>query len=191
MARYVFTPARAEALAKARLASARSRRNKSRRHYGNNPIKRGQGVAGLKKNFVPQLRLNKRSQTASAAAGTIIPGTHKRIVVGGYVRVENTGRKGAIDRALSKGISKAAPYNTKRGKAKTYLFKNVSVANPAIRANMAGGQVRLGTSRGAGPTIIVRRGSHKTPLTQSRRGVKKFDTSSRKRRKKKRPQRRS
>jgi len=186
---YVFTPARAEALAKARLASARARHRRSKRGYSSDLSKRGQGVKGLKKNFTPYARINKRSQTVGANAGTHIPGTHKRIALGAYVRVENTGSKGAVDKAISKGLSKVAPHSTKRGRARTYLFKNVSVSNPAVRGNFAGGQVRLGTSRGAGPTIIVRRGSHKTPLTASRRGVQKFDTAKRKRRKR-RPQRR-
>src|ERR1044071_218260 len=95
---YVFTPARAASLAKARKA----RRRKSKRLYGSNPVTRGVGKSGLARNTVPYLRANKRSQTGGFNAGTILPGTGKRIVFGGYVRVENVNRKGAIDKALAK-----------------------------------------------------------------------------------------
>lgn len=168
---YVFTPARRAALDKARKA----RKKKSRRIYSSNPVTRGQGKSGLLKNTVPYLRANKRSQTGGFNAGTILPGTGKRIVFGGYVRVENVNRKGAIDRALAKAGSKAMPYGTTRGKVRKYLKNNVTITNPAIRANVGKHQARLSTSRGAGPTITLRRGKHKTPLAKSRAGVKRYD----------------
>lgn len=184
---YEFTPARAAALAKAR----RARKRNSRRIYSSNPVTRGQGSAGFKKNFIPYARANKRSQTTGFNSGTIIPGTGKRIVLGGYVRVENVNRKGAIDKALMKAGNKAMPYGTKRGKVRKYFKENVTVTNPALRANVGKGQVRLSTSRGAGPTITVRRGHHKVPLAKSRAGVKRYDTRMRTIRKRKsRPQRR-
>jgi hypothetical protein len=169
---YVFTPARAAALAKAR----RARKRKSKRLYGSNPVTRGVGKHGFTKNTVPYLRANKRSQTAGFNTGSILPGTGKRLVFGGYVRVENTNRKGAIDKALAKAGNKAMPYGTTRGKVRKYFKENVTITNPTIRANVGRHQARLGSSRGAGPTIILRRGKHKTPLTQTRKGVKKYDT---------------
>ena len=168
---YVFTPARAAALAKAR----RSRKRKSKRLYSSNPVTRGQGKSGFKKNATPYLRANKRSQTAGFNTGSILPGTGKRLVFGGYVRIENTNRKGAIDKALAKAGNKAMPYGTSRGKVRKYFKENVSVTNPTIRANVGSHQARLGSSRGAGPTIILRRGKHKTPLAKTRAGVKRYD----------------
>lgn len=169
---YVFTPARRLALDKARKA----RKRNSKRRYSTNKAARGIGRSGLVKNTVPYLRANKRSQTGGFNAGTIVPGTGKRIVFGGYVRLENVNRKGAIDRAIQKAGLKAMPYGTKRGKVRKYLRENVQITNPAIRANVGKHQARLSTSRGAGPTITLRRGKHKIPLAKSRAGVKKYDT---------------
>lgn len=185
---YVFTPARRAALDKARKA----RKRKSKRLYSSNPITRGQGKSGFQKNFVPYLRVNKRSQTAGFNAGSIFPGTGKRLVVGSYVRVENTNRKGAIDKALAKAGNKTMPYGTSRGKVRKYFKENVTITNPTIRANVGKHQARLSTSRGAGPTITLRRGKHKTPLAKSRAGVKRYDKRMRSiAGKKARPQRRS
>lgn len=169
------SPAQKAALAKARAVSATSRRRKAKRKYSTNPSARGVGVGGYKKNTVPYLRANKRSQTAGFNTGSIIPGTGKRLVIGGYVRVENTSSKGAIDRALAKAGNATMPYGTTRGKVRKYVKNNVQITNPAIRANFKGHQARLSSSRGAGPTITLRRGKHKTPLTKSRAGVKKYD----------------
>lgn len=185
---YVFTPARRAALDKAR----KKRKRNSKRLYSSNPVTRGQGKHGLAKNTIPYLRVNKRSQTGGFNAGTIIPGTGKRIVLGGYIRVENTNRKGAIDRALAKAGNKTMPYGTSRGKVRKYFKENVTITNPTIRANVGKHQARLSTSRGAGPTITLRRGKHKTPLAKSRAGVKKYDRRMKSiAGKKARPQRRS
>lgn len=185
---YVFTPARRAALDKAR----KKRKRNSKRLYSSNPITRGQGKHGLAKNTIPYLRVNKRSQTGGFNTGTIIPGTGKRIVLGGYIRVENTNRKGAIDRALAKAGNKTMPYGTSRGKVRKYFKENVTITNPTIRANVGKHQARLSTSRGAGPTITLRRGKHKTPLAKSRAGVKKYDRRMKSiAGKKARPQRRS
>lgn len=177
--KYVFTPARRAALAKAQRISAERRRSRGRasrgKRYSSDPAKRGVGLSGARKNFVPYARVNKRSQTGGFNVGTILPGKKKRLVVGGYVRIENTGRTGGIDRALSKAGKKVAPHGTGRGRARKYLKENVTVTNPAVRARVPGGQARLSTSRGAGPTITYRRGSHKTPQKLSQRGVKKYD----------------
>lgn len=176
---YVFTPARRAALKKAQSVSAAKRKGRrkpgTRRRYTSNLGKRGEGFTGLRKNAIPYLRANKRSQTTGFNAGTVIPGTKKRIVLGGYVRVENTGRKGAIDAALKRSGNIVAPRGTKRGAVKGYLKNSVTFKNPGIRANVRGHTVSLGTSRGAGPTIIIRRGRKPTPISKSRAGIQRFD----------------
>jgi hypothetical protein len=170
------SPAEKAALAKARKASATSRRRKAKRKYSTNPEARGQGFRGYKKNTVPYLRANKRSQTAGFNTGSILPGTGKRLVLGGYIRIENRSNKGAIDKAIARAGNATMPYGTSRGKVRKYLKNNVQITNPAIRANVGKHQARLSTSRGAGPTVTLRRGKHKTPLTKSRQGVKRYDT---------------
>lgn len=194
---HVMTPARKAALAKARMAAIRAKR---RRHLSRNrghapkPANRGVGVSGLVKNAVPYVRANKRSQTSGFNAGTIIPGTNKRIVIGGYTRIENTTRHSAIDTVLGSIGSKIAPRNSRVRKIADFFKKNVGVTNPAVRARLGGAEVRLGTSRGAGPTIIVRRGKHKTSQIASMRSIKRYDAAAKKlhakKKKKARPQRR-
>lgn len=136
---------------------------------------RGAGISGLKKNTIPYVRVNKRSQTIGVNAGTIIPKTNKRIVVGGYARLESTTRETSTDRLVNSRIAKVAPKGTKRDRAIKSIKKTVDFKNPAIRTSAGGAQIRLGTSRGAGPTVIVRRGRHKTPQNRSKAGVQKFD----------------
>ena len=175
-----MTPARKAALRKAQLASARARKGKrrpgSRRIYSSDPVKRGIGVAGLQKNTVPYARINKRSWTVGVNTGTIIPFTGKRISFGGYVRVENRSRKNnPIDKAQSKIANRLARPGTKPGRARKWFNDNVVVQNPAVRANVGGAQVRLGTSRNAGATVIVRRGNHKAVQRKTMQGVRKYD----------------
>lgn len=136
---------------------------------------RGVGVKGLKANTVPYVRANKRSQTVGVNAGTILPGTNKRIVIGGYARIESTTRETAVDRALKAKVAVIAPSGSRRGRVAGALRKNLDIKNPAVRASAGGAQVRLGTSRGAGPTVIVRRGKHRIPQTKSKTGVQKYD----------------
>lgn len=136
---------------------------------------RGVGVSGLKKNTIPYVRANKRSQTVGVNAGTIIPGTSKRVVIGGYARIESTTRETAVDRALASKIASVAPKGSRRAKVVSF-GKNLDIKNPAIRASAGGAQVRLGTSRGAGPTVIVRRGKHRIAQSKSKAGVQKFDS---------------
>lgn len=136
---------------------------------------RGVGVKGLKQNTVPYVRANKRSQTVGVNAGTILPGTNKRIVIGGYARIESTTRETAVDRALKAKVAAIAPSGSRRGKVAGVLRKNLDIKNPAVRASAGGAQVRLGTSRGAGPTVIVRRGKHRTVQSKSKAGVQKYD----------------
>ena len=136
---------------------------------------RGVGVKGLKQNTVPYVRANKRSQTVGVNAGTILPGTNKRIVIGGYARIESTTRETAVDRALKAKVAVIAPSGSRRGRVAGALRKNLDIKNPAVRASAGGAQVRLGTSRGAGPTVIVRRGKHRTVQSKSKAGVQKYD----------------
>ncbi|AEL97927.1 head maturation protease [Mycobacterium phage Patience] len=195
---YVMTPARKAALRKAQLASAKARKGKrkagTRRHYSSNPYKRGVGVAGLKKNTVPYARINQKSGTIGVNSGTIIPFTGKRISFGGYVRVEN--RTKPISATQTKIANKIARKGSKPGAVRSWFNDNVIVQSPAVRANVGGAQVRLGTSRSAGSTVIVRKGSHKTVQKKSVAGVRKYDRRMRTiagqqvKKKKKRPQRR-
>jgi hypothetical protein len=158
-----------------------SRRNlalarlKRKNHHGR-PV----GLSGLKKATVPYARVNKRSSTVGVNAGTIVPGTHKRIVIGGYVRIESTRKQTAIDKAISKGIEKAAPTGSRKRGLANLVRNNVSFKNPALRKKVGGSQVRLGTSRGAGPTLIVRRGSHKTAQAKSKSGIASYTKATKK-----------
>ena len=178
--KWAGTPAQKAALRKAQLASARARRGRAvartRRRYSSNPAARGVGYSGLRKNAVPYARINKRSGTVGVNSGTVIPFTGKRIAVGGYIRLENTNkRNNPIDRNSAKIANKIAPKGSKRGAVRSWFNDNVHVTNPAIRANLGHAQVRLGTSRGAGATVIVRGGRHKTVQSKSRSGVRRFD----------------
>jgi hypothetical protein len=154
----------------------KAKRNVNRRHYSSDNKKRGTGVAGLKKNTTPYLRVNKRSQTLGTNTGTIIPFTQKRIAIGSYIRVENTNRKNALDATLGRVGNKVAPRGTKRGAARKWIKESVHIDNPGLRANVGRAQVRLGTSRNAGPTIILRKGQHKTFEKKSRGGIKMYNT---------------
>lgn len=176
---YVLTPARRAHLTRLhelnRKRGAKSRLAK-RRKYGSNAAKRGAGIGGVKKNSIPYARINKNSQTIGLNSGTIIPGTGKRIAFGGYLRLENTNRKNnPIDKAIRGLANSFAPKGSKAGKVREYFNKNVTVTAPLLRANVGGSQVRLGTSRRGGPTLIIRRGNHKTPQLKSQQGIKKYN----------------
>lgn len=126
---------------------------------------------------IPYARVNKRSQTIGFNAGSKVPGTKKRVVAGGYLRVESTTRHTTADKIAGKAARKVFPTGSRRGRAVGYLRKNVGLNNPALRATTPkGNSIRLGTSRGAGPTIIVRKGSHKTAQSKSAIGVQKYNT---------------
>lgn len=181
--RHVMTPARKAALKKAQLAAIKSRRRyRLMKNRGHAPkaANRGEGVKGLRKNFIPYVRVNKRSQTGGFNVGTIIPGTNKRIVVGGYTRMENTHRHNAIDTMLGNIGAKVAPKGSRQRSVVNFFKKNVAVTNPAVRATFGNAQVRLGTSRSAGPTIIIRRGRHKVSQNASMKSIKRYDTQARK-----------
>ena len=156
---------------------------------------RGSGLSGLKRNAIPYARVNARSSTIGINAGTVIPGTGKRIVLGGYGKIESTRKHTAIDKAVAGRKAKVLRPGSPQHKVVSYLRKQGHLKNPALRANVAGSQVRLGTSRHAGPTVIIRRGSHSTSKAKSRSGVQKYDkrmsTIAGHKAKKPRPQRRN
>jgi hypothetical protein len=136
---------------------------------------RGSGVKGFKANFVPYARVNKRSQTAGFNAGSVVSKKH-RVVTGAYIRIESTTHHTAADKIAGKAAGKVLPTTSRRGRAARAFKKNFSVNNPALRGTLGGHQARLSTSRGAGPTVVIRRGKHKTPQAKSAAGVAKYDT---------------
>lgn len=170
---YRFTPARQAALRKAQLISARKRAA----HGKHVASARGSGLTGLQNNTRPYLRTNKLSTTVGVNSGTVIPGTRKRIAIGAYARVETIDKKNtALDKVVGKGGKKLAPAGTTRRKIINRVKKHVSINSPALRVNVGGAQARLGTSRDAGPTLIVRKGQHKVPRKASKAAIKKYNT---------------
>ena len=162
-----------------------------RRHY----ISRGYGLKGLKRNTIPYARVNVRHATVGVNAGTVIPGTGKRVVLGGYVRVETARKYTKVESAIAGRKAKAIPVGSKRAKAYAIARRHKLIPkNPATRIGISGSQARLGTSRKGGPTVIVRRGPHKVSRKKSRSAIAKYDrrmrTISGKKVKKARPQRR-
>ena len=142
---------------------------------------RGVGVSGLKQNTIPYLRVSKKSATAGFNSGTFIPGTNKRIVIGNYARIETVNKASKVDALASKIGRKIAPKGTRRALIGQHIKKNAKLDNPAIRyatpgtSSREGIQARLGTSRKAGPTLIVRRGTHKRTQAQSKAGIKTYN----------------
>ena len=169
-----FTPARRAALLRAARISAAKRHLIHRGASGASGIVAGVHGAAAR-NSIPYARVNKRSQTFGNNTGSKIPGTGKRIVTGSYIRIENIKRQTSVDRFVAKGVNKIAPPSSRGGKALGFVNKNVSLNNPALRAKVGGNQVRLGTSRGAGPTVVLRKGKHKTPQVKSKKGVQAYD----------------
>lgn len=179
---HVMTPKRVAALNKARAVSAANRRAKHVAYVPRaaNRASRGVGVSGFKKNATPYVRINKRSVTVGGNSGTIVPGRNSRIVLGGYARIENTKRNTPVDRAVNRALTKAAPWGTGRGKARKWLKKNVQVVQtPTGRVQLGTSkrayQARFSTSRSSGPTIVLRKGAHKTPQKKSNSGVRKYN----------------
>ncbi len=200
---FVFTPARRAALEQnrkkaiaANIAKGRRTRSLSRRHYTHDRKKRGEGLAGLKKNFTPYARVNKNSQTGGFNVGTIIPGMNKRISFGVYTRVESTKRKTALEKMASRKANQLMPKGTTAGGVRGFWNKNVHFDNPGARVSVGKAQVRLATSRSSGPTLVIRRGKHPVAQIKSFSGMKKYNQrmrtiqKARARKKKARPQRR-
>lgn len=179
-----------------KLFKTASKRTGSKKKTTSKSTSRSKGKSTARNSgVIPYARINKRSQTVGANAGAKIPYTNKRVVGGAYLRVESTTKHTTADKVYGKVSSKVFPTGSRRGKAQAAFKKNFSVNNPAIRGTTkSGNQIRLGTSRGAGPTLIVRKGSHRTAQPSSMAGVQKYDNSMRsiagKRATKPRPQRR-
>jgi hypothetical protein len=157
---------------------------------------RGTGLSGLKRNTVPYARANVRGTTVGVNAGTIIPGTSKRIVLGGYGRIETARKQTRIESSIAGKKAKMIPTGSKRAKAYNLARRHRLIpSKPATRINIAGSQARLGTSRKGGPTVIVRRGGHKVSTAASKKGIQRYDkrmsTIAGKKVKKPRPQRRN
>lgn len=142
---------------------------------------RGVGLTGLKKNLIPYARVSKKSATIGANTGTFIPGTNKRVVFGQYARIETVNKTTKVESGLKKLGARLAPEGSRRALVGKHIRKNVKLDNPAIRystpgtSSREGIQARLGTSRKAGPTLIIRRGQHKRLRPQSKAGIKAFD----------------
>ena len=193
------SPAQRAALAKARAASVKSaRRRRLSRNHGRAPkaANRGIGWTGLKKNFTPYVRVNKNSQTIGFNSGTIRKSGRSRVVYGVYRRVEAVDKKNnPIDKTFKQISNQLAPKNTRRGRAKAYVKKNVVITNPALRVAVGTGEARLSTSRRAGPTVTVRRGTHNSSPQASKKAIKRYDTQMRRikarKQRKPRPQRRN
>lgn len=148
---------------------------------------RGVGITGLQKNLIPYARISKRSATVGANTGTFIPFTDKRISFGSYLRFETANKLTAVDKAAKSIWGKIAPKGSVQDIVGTHVRKHVKVDNPAIRysgpgtSSREGVQIRLGTSRKAGPTLIVRRGTHKkASQAGSKSGIKAYDKRMRK-----------
>lgn len=145
------------------------------------PKGRGSGFSGLRANTIPYARVNKRGATVGVNAGTIIPGTSKRVVFGGYGRIESFRGKTALDRAATKTLGALAPSGSRRHRGVALLRRNIKLNKPAHRVTLAsasvgrGAQIRVGTSRKSGPTVVVRRGTHRVPVSKSKTGVKQYD----------------
>ena len=180
-ARRVSRSARSKANTRAYAGRRKKRSAPIRINRAASRQERGVGISGIKKNFIPYARVSKKSATIGANTGTFIPGTNKRVVFGNYARIETVNRKTKVDAMTSKVIKKIAPEGTRRATIGKHIRKNAKFSNPAIRyatpgtSSREGVQVRLGTSRKAGPTVIVRRGTHKRTRAESKSGIAQYD----------------
>ena len=147
---------------------------------------RGVGVQGLERNLIPYARISKRSATVGANTGTFIPFTNKRVTFGGYFKFEDAKKVTDVDRIAGKAWNAIAPKGSTADLVGRHIAKHVKVDNPALRYSAPGTgsrngvEVRLGTSRKSGPTLTIRRGTHKRTRSESISGIKKFDTQMRK-----------
>src|SRR6516162_3102853 len=130
---HVMTPARQAALRKAQLASAAARRGRRIAKVSARvpQAPRPEGLGGLRANFIPYARINKRSATVGYNAGTRIPGSSKRVVTGQYVRIESISKKTKLDRVVDKTVGHVFPKGTRRGKALSSFRSHVEVSTVA------------------------------------------------------------
>jgi hypothetical protein len=155
------------------------------------------GAAGLKRNFKPYVRVNKRSQTIGWNTGTRVTGRTSRVSTGWYVRREQTAKYTGLDKLVNRGFTSRAgraviPKGSKRAGAVAAIRTHVHVSTPAVRVQFGqrvnsegkvvkrGVQARLGTARPygksrTGPTLVITRGTHKTSALRSFKGMQKYD----------------
>ena len=164
----------------------------------NKSAARGAGFTGLKKNTVPYARVSTGGTTVGINAGTIIPGSGRRVVAGGYFKLESATQykrqKFASDLLLTRQLTKMAVRKGIGGKnglgpiATKYMSraeragvragpKALSDTLAGHRMDIAGGkaQVRFTSTRKYNPTITIRRGRHKTSSNLSQKGTVTFN----------------
>lgn len=105
--KHVMTAARRAALRKAQIASAAKRHARAARKKPTVRVGRRGVTSKSTSAFQPNLRISRRSQTISTHAGVVIPGTNRRLVAGGYVRLENIKKRSSIvDQVVGKQANK-------------------------------------------------------------------------------------
>jgi hypothetical protein len=162
-----------------------------------NASKRGVGISGLKRNTVPYARFSTSGTTLGFNAGTIIPGFHRRIVFGGYGRVEHEdmyarqkvasnvllarSMGGTVVRRFFGGQAGLAPqmnkYMSRAQKAAVRQGpKGLAEVLAGKRMDINGGklQARFTSTRKYNPTITIRRGRHKVSSNLSHKGSVSF-----------------
>jgi hypothetical protein len=168
----------------------------SSRAYGlykhKNAHKRGVGLVGLKKNTVPYARLSTAGTTVGFNAGTILPGSRRRVVFGAYGRIEHEDmyarQKIASNVLISKSLAgtianrlmgggatgrRATQYMTRAQRAIIRQGpKGLTEVLAGKRMDVAGGRVqaRFTSTRKYNPTVTVRRGRHKVSPNLSHKG---------------------
>lgn len=164
----------------------------------NKSAARGAGFTGLKKNTVPYARISTGGTTVGVNAGTIIPGTGRRVVGGGYFKIEHVSQykrqKVASDILLTRQLVKMGMRKGVGGQnglgpvATKYMSraeKSAMRAGPKAasdllaghRMDIAGGkaQVRFTSTRKYNPTLTIRRGRHKVSPNLSQKGTVTFN----------------
>lgn len=151
--------------------------------------RRGVGLRGFKRNFVPYVRLSTSGTTVGYNAGTIIPGTKntRRLVTGAYFRIEHTdlyGRQKVASTALIAkpkvkrflrlvGLEKKVNDAVKSAKANAP--RKITDTVGGTRVDVGGAQVRVTSSRKFNPTITIRRGPHKVGYKKANAGIRDFN----------------
>jgi hypothetical protein len=102
---YTFTPARAQALARARAVSAAKRRAAAGHRINTREAKRTVRAtenAGkqLQHKVTPYARINRHSQSVGFHGRANIPGTGRRLVAGGHIRIEKTSHSTVTDKFI-------------------------------------------------------------------------------------------
>lgn len=178
---YVFTPKRRVALSRAQAKSAMMKRLRARirnsKTGGKKPSKgfKAGGVGHLRTNFTPYARVNQRSLTIGANTGAGIPFSNRRVSMGSFFRIENKDRSKPLNEAISRTADRYVKPGSGAAKVRKFFGDNVRIDSPVVRGKFGSVEARATTSRGGGPTLVVRRGKHKTPLHQTKAGVVEYD----------------